>query len=124
MTDTAYPDVDTKIGNGTKVFINMGINDIDNYQAYASSINTKAKEWQDKGASVYFVAVGPVSAESTTSNQKISTFNTYMYQNLSIPFIDAYNHLVSSGFSTTDGQDYDEATSTELYNYLNGLIGR
>ena len=124
MTDTAYPDVDTKIGNGTKIFISMGINDLDNYQAYASSINTKAKEWQDKGASVYFVAVGPVSAESTTSNQKISTFNTYMYQNLSIPFIDAYNHLVSSGFSTTDGQDYDEATSTELYNYLNSLIGR
>lgn len=124
MTDTAYPDVDTKIGNGTKIFISMGINDLDNYQAYASSINTKAKEWQDEGASVYFVAVGPVSAESTTSNQKISTFNTYMYQNLSIPFIDAYNHLVSSGFSTTDGQDYDEATSTELYNYLNSLIGR
>ena len=66
----------------------------------------------------------PILLASTTSNQKITTFNTYMYQNLSIPFIDAYNHLVSSGFSTTDGQDYDEATSTELYNYLNSLIGR
>lgn len=124
MTGTAFSDVDAKVGNNTKVFINMGINDILNYQAYAAAINAKAQEWQAKGASVYFVAVGPVSETSTILNTDIATFNTYMYNNLSIPFIDAYNYLVENGFETTDGQTYTDTTSTILYSYLNGLIGR
>lgn len=124
MTNTAFADVDTKVGNNTKVFINMGINDILNYQAYASAINTKAQEWQAKGASVYFVAVGPVSETSNILNTDISTFNTYMYNNLNIPFIDAYNYLVETGFETTDGQTYTDTTCSILYSYLNGLIGR
>lgn len=124
MTGTAFSDVDTKVGNNTKVFINMGINDILNYQAYASAINEKAQEWQEKGASVYFVAVGPVSETSSILNTDISTFNTYMYNNLNIPFIDAYNYLVETGFETTDGQTYTDTTCSILYSYLNGLIGR
>lgn len=124
MTGTAFSDVDTKVGNNTKVFINMGINDILNYQAYASAINEKAQEWQEKGASVYFVAVGPVSETSSILNTDISTFNTYMYNNLNIPFIDAYNYLVEAGFETTDGQTYTDTTCSILYSYLNGLIGR
>lgn len=124
MTTTAFSDVDKKVGNNTKVFINMGINDILNYQAYASAINAKAQEWQAKGASVYFVAVGPVSENSTILNTDISTFNTYMYNNLNIPFIDAYNYLVETGFETTDGQTYTDTTCSILYSYLNGLIGR
>ena len=124
LIGTAYPDVDSRVGKGTKVLISMGFNDLADYQSYAESINTKAQEWQNKGASVYFVAVGPVSETSMTSNQVISNFNTYMYNNLNIPFIDAYNYLVQVGFETSDGQTYTDATSTALYNYLNGLLGR
>ena len=55
MTETAYPDVDSRVGKGTKVFISMGFNDLTAYQSYATSINAKAAEWQAKGAEVYFV---------------------------------------------------------------------
>lgn len=124
LISTAYPDAERKIGKGTKVLISMGLNDLADYQAYADSINAKAQEWKNKGASVYFVAVGPVSSTSLTSNQDIVNFNTYMYNNLDIPFIDAYNYLVQAGFETSDGQTYTDATSTALYNYINGLLGR
>lgn len=124
MTETAYPDVDSRVGTGTKVFISMGFNDLTAYQSYATSINAKAAEWQAKGAEVYFVSVGPVAQTSQVANADIMTFNTYMYQNLNIPFIDAYNYLVDAGYDTTDGQTYSDATSTVLYNYLMGLIGR
>lgn len=127
LTGTAYSDVDPRIGKDTKVFISMGINDLTQYQSYASSIVAKAQEWMNKGATVYFVSVGPVSADSYISNQDISNFNTYMYQSLSnagIPFIDAYNYLVQAGFETTDGESYTDMTSMALYNYINSLIGR
>lgn len=124
LADTAYPDVDARVGEGTQVFISMGINDLTMYQSYTTSINAKAAEWEEKGAKVYFVAVGPVSQTSETANADIMTFNTYMYQNLNIPFIDAYNYLVEQGFETTDGQTYTDATSKTIYDYLMRLIGR
>ena len=124
LSDTAYPDVDARVGEGTQVFISMGINDLTMYQPYTTSINAKAAEWEEKGAKVYFVAVGPVSQTSETANADIMTFNTYMYQNLNIPFIDAYNYLVEQGFETIDGQTYTDATSKAMYDYLMGLIGR
>ena len=124
LTETAYPDVDSRVGAGTKILINVGINDLDMSQAYAQSINAKAKEWKEKGASVYYVSVGPVAAESAVSNQEIADFNTYMFQSLdkdTIPFIDAYNYLVEQGFNTV-GDVYDNATNTALYQYLMNLI--
>lgn len=124
LTETAYPDVDSRVGAGTKILINVGINDLDMSQAYAQSINAKAKEWKEKGASVYYVSVGPVAAESAVSNQEIADFNTYMFQSLdkdTIPFIDAYNYLVEQGFNTV-GDVYDNATNTALYQYLMDLI--
>lgn len=124
LVETAYPDVDSRVGAGTKILINIGINDLNMSQSYAQSINQKAKEWVDKGASVYYVSVGPVAKESTVSNEEIANFNTYMFQNLdkdTIPFIDAYNYLVAQGFTTT-GDVYDNATNTALYQYLMDLV--
>lgn len=124
MTGTAFSDVDKVVGDGTQVFISMGINDLLNYQSYASAISSKAAEWETRGAKTYFVSVGPVDATSDISNTDICTFNTYMYNNLSIPFVDVYNYLVENGFTTTDGKTYADTTSTMIYNYLNSLIGR
>lgn len=124
LVETAYPDVDSRVGAGTKILINIGINDLNMSQSYAQSINQKAKEWVDKGASVYYVSVGPVAKESAVSNEEIANFNTYMFQNLdkdTIPFIDAYNYLIAQGFTTT-GDVYDNATNTALYQYLMDLI--
>lgn len=124
LVETAYSDVDSRVGAGTKILINIGINDLNMSQSYAQSINQKAKEWVDKGASVYYVSVGPVAKESAVSNEEIANFNTYMFQNLNkdvIPFLDAYNYLVAQGFTTT-GDVYDNATNTALYQYLMDLV--
>lgn len=124
LTDTAFSQADGMIGDGTTVLINIGINDIDRYTEYAAAINAKASAWKSKGATVYFVAVGPVPSQSSVSNQDICAFNTYMYNNLDIQFIDAYNHLVETGFEaiSEDSNSYADSTSTELYNYINEFL--
>ena len=118
LTGTAFPAVDEKVKSGTKVFINVGLNDMNNKASYAAAINAKASEWKERGASVYFVAVGPVSETSYISNQDIMDFNTYMYQNLNTSFIDLYNYLVQNGYESYDGQTYSESTSIKMYTYL------
>lgn len=127
LTGTAFTDVDPRIGKGTKVFISIGINDLTQYQSYASAIVAKAQEWNAKGATVYFVSVGPVGSDSYILNQDIVNYNTYLYQsfaNAGVYYIDAYNYLVQAGYDTTDGENYTDATSMALYNYINSLIGR
>lgn len=127
LTGTAFTDVDPRVGKGTKVFISIGINDLTQYQSYASAIVAKAQEWNAKGATVYFVSVGPVGSDSYILNQDIVNYNTYLYQsfaNAGVYYIDAYNYLVQAGYDTTDGEDYTDATSMALYNYINSLIGR
>lgn len=127
LTGTAFTDVDPRVGKGTKVFISIGINDLTQYQSYASAIVAKAQEWNAKGATVYFVSVGPVGSDSYILNQDIVNYNTYLYQsfaNVGVYYIDAYNYLVQAGYDTTDGENYTDATSMALYNYINSLIGR
>lgn len=118
--NNACPGADAMIASGTKVFISVGLNDIERYAEYAVTIKEMAAKWQERGASVYFVAVGPVAPESGVSNNDICTFNTYMFQNLDIPFIDAYNYLVSNGFSSVSDQSksYSDETTLALYNYI------
>ena len=127
LTGTAFTDVDPRVGKGTKVFISIGVNDLTQYQSYASAIVAKAQEWNAKGATVYFVSVGPVGSDSYILNQDIVNYNTYLYQsfaNAGVYYIDAYNYLVQAGYDTTDGENYTDATSMALYNYINSLIGR
>ena len=113
LTGTAFTDVDPRVGKGTKVFISIGINDLTQYQSYASAIVAKAQEWNAKGATVYFVSVGPVGSDSYILNQDIVNYNTYLYQS-----------FANAGYDTTDGENYTDATSMALYNYINSLIGR
>lgn len=122
MSEQVFPAIDERIGKGTKVIINLGLNDLSNAVAYAALINNKAVMWEEKGAAVYFVSVGPVSEDSYISNQEIMDFNTYMYQNLSTSFIDMYNWLVENGFETVDGQTYSELTNISIYGYLSEVL--
>lgn len=106
------------IGKGTKIFINIGLNDLFQSANYVTAINEQAKAWGEKGADTYFVSVGPVAAASTIRNTDICDYNTYMYQNLQIPFIDMYNYLVQNGFDCTDTENYTDATNTVIFSYL------
>lgn len=122
MAEEAFPAMESRIGDGTKVIISFGLNDLGNAAAYAALINNQARVWEEKGASIYFVSVGPVSEDSSISNQDIMDFNTYMYQNLSVSFIDMYNWLVRNGFETIDGQVYSDITNISIYGYLSEIL--
>lgn len=124
LLDTAIPEADPVIGDGTKVLINIGLNDLGNYESYASVINSNASRWKERGADVYFVSVGPVASSSSILNTDICNFNTYMYNNLEIPFIDLYNYFVTTtGFDTTDGQTYTSTSCMNMYSFINSMAG-
>ena len=120
--NNAISDVNNYVTNGTAVVIALGMNDINNAASYVAAINAQAQVWAAKGAKTYFVAVGPVDATSYILNTDIMNFNTALYQQLNVPFIDLYNYLVQTGFATVDGQLYDSATSSIAYNYISECV--
>ena len=61
----AIPQIDEAVGNGTKIIINLGVNDVANVNAYAELVNRKAAEWIQKGATVYYSSVNLWRMENT-----------------------------------------------------------
>ena len=51
---------DAVIGTGTRVLINLGVNDVRNIDRYITFFNQKAAEWTLRGAVVYYASVNPV----------------------------------------------------------------
>lgn len=119
MVSTGVPQIEAEIVDNTSVIILMGVNDVQNLNKYVQYINEKAKEWTDRGASTYFVSVGPVENDPYVTNEQIESFNAAMKANLlGVTYIDVYSHLVETGYSTVDGTHYPEAVSVEIYNYI------
>ena len=75
MKNTGVPNVESKIGNGTKIVLMMGVNDLYQPEAYISYINQKASTWASKGAKTYFVSVNPVDGSYSNLTSKIVSFN-------------------------------------------------
>ena len=124
MKNTGVPNVESKIGNGTKIVIMMGVNDLYQPEAYISYINQKASTWASKGAVTYFVSVNPVDGSYSNLTSKIVSFNNKLKNGLNsnVRYIDTYNYLVSSGFNTSDGLHYKSDTSRKIYNYIKSNI--
>ena len=124
MKNTGVPNVESKIGNGTKIVIMMGVNDLYQPEAYISYINQKASTWSSKGAKTYFVSVNPVDGSYSNLTSKIVSFNNKLKNGLNsnVRYIDTYNYLVSSGFNTSDGLHYKSDTSRKIYNYIKSNI--
>ena len=124
MKNTGVPNVESKIGNGTKIVIMMGVNDLYQPEAYISYINQKASTWASKGAKTYFVSVNPVDGSYSNLTSKIVSFNNKLKNGLNsnVRYIDTYNYLVSSGFNTSVGLHYKSDTSRKIYNYIKSNI--
>ena len=124
MKNTGVPNIESKIGNGTKIVIMMGVNDLYQPEAYISYINQKASTWASKGAKTYFVSVNPVDGSYSNLTSKIVSFNNKLRSGLNsnVRYIDTYNYLVSSGFNTSDGLHYKSDTSRKIYNYIKSNI--
>ena len=105
LISTGVPQIEQEIVDNTSVILLVGINDVHNLNKYVQYINEKAKEWTDLGASTYFVSVGPVENASYVTNEQIESFNAAMEANLlGVTYIDVYEHLMETGYSTVDGR--------------------
>lgn len=123
FVETAIPKFDQYVGNGTKVVINMGVNDPEHYRQYAETINAKAAEWAARGARTYLVSVNPVWENPYTSQEQVDTFNANVPGMLSgVTWIDTSTWLNTNGYRVLDGLHYDDPTYVNIFNLIMGSL--
>jgi hypothetical protein len=121
LVNTAYPKIVNIKSNNSKfinwkIIINLGVNDIGNINKYIEfySNNFKSDELE-------IIAVNPIEYNDYISNSDIESFNlsmkSFAEQN-NIKYIDTYNMLKNSGFSTTDGVHFDNDTYSKIFLYI------
>ena len=123
FVETGIPRLDPYVGNGTKVVINMGVNDPEHYRQYAETINAKAAEWAGRGAKTYLVSVNPVWENPYTTQEQVDTFNANVPGMLSgVTWIDTASWLNENGCKILDGLHYDDTTYINIFNLIMGSL--
>ncbi len=126
FSSTALSEIPHYAGPGTTMIINFGVNDLANAGKYIRLINSNIDDWINAGITVYYAAVTPVGAGASVSNDQIEKFNSRMQSELDprIQWIDGYNYLNQTGFSTADGLHYNSDTYRNLYSYYMSVISQ
>ncbi len=123
FSETAIPRFDPYVGKGTKVIINMGVNDPEHYGKYVELVNAKAAEWAQRGAKTYFVSVNPVWENPYTTQEQVDTFNANVPGMLvGVTWIDTSSWLTTNGYRLVDGLHYDEPTYVNIFNLIMGSL--
>ncbi|MBO4988616.1 MAG: SH3 domain-containing protein [Lachnospiraceae bacterium] len=123
FVEKAIPRFDPYVGKGTKVVINMGVNDPEHYRSYAEIVNAKAAEWAARGAKTYFVSVNPVWENPYTDQADVDTFNANVPGMLSgVRWIDTSSWLNANGYRLVDGLHYDAPTYVNIFNLIMGSL--
>ena len=104
FADTAIPQADPLIGNGTKVVICMGVNDPGSLNSYANKVNEKAAEWVNRGAKVYYVG------NKRNMEFELASKKGYKFLHVSV--------VKQGGFVLEDGIHYDAAGNVSIYNMI------
>lgn len=113
----------------SEVYVLFGINDMlawsaegTNYARYQNFFQKTAPRWIKEGKQVYWVNVGPLDAKTWVTNATVSDFNAKMLvmcaTNPNIHYLDSYQYLKKSGYTTKDGVHYNKATNAKLHEYL------
>lgn len=123
--ETAIPRIDNCVGSGSKILINLGVNDTRNLQKYITLVNSKAAEWTALGATVYYASVNPVWENIYVTEEQVEYFNTQMHNNLSpyVHWIDSHSYISSIGCRIVDGLHYNKETYQNLYTYFLACMG-
>lgn len=124
FNETAVAKIDDCVGNGSKIVINLGVNDLGNAQKYLTLVNTKAEEWTSKGATVYYSSVNPVSEYRYITDEQVTNFNSQLQSGLNenVHWIDSHSYLNSIGYKLVDGLHYNSETYQNLYAYYMSCI--
>lgn len=119
LNETAMARIDGCVGKGSKILINLGVNDPENARNYLELINAKSAEWVNKGAKVYYASVNPVWDNPYTTKEEVEAFNSQVQSGLSgnVHWIDSYSYLHSIGFKLVDGLHFNAETYQNIYAY-------
>ena len=107
--------VSSKLFGKWKLIICLGVNDLESIDKYKAKYN-ELKENYD----ITLVSVNPITKYGNLSNEKIVRFNSSLKE-VELPYIDTYNMLMTTGFSTTDGLHYSADTTKKIYSGI--LLG-
>ena len=124
--DKAIPQADRIIGKGSRVVINMGVNDLNHADKYAQDVNFWAAVWSARGAQVYYASVNPVWANNySITQERVDLFNARLRPQLipQIIWLDSSSYLFQSGVHAVDGLHYKDDTNLVLFNYYMTMIG-
>lgn len=120
--EKGFANIQGSLTKGSAVIILLGVNDLTYVSAssYASYINYLYNSYGDKGVYFYFVSVNPTTGNYSYLDSDIKKFNNEIKQSLNsnIKYIDTYNYLVTSGYSSSDGLHYNNDTYKKIYNYI------
>ncbi len=124
LNDNAIARIDGCVGKGSKILINLGVNDPGNINHYLELINAKAAEWIGKGAKVYYASVNPVWDNPYVTGEQVQYFNSQMQSGLigDIQWIDSHSYLNSIGYKLVDGLHFNAETYQNLYAYYMGCL--
>lgn len=119
FNEKAIARIDSCVGKGSKILINLGVNDTGNLSKYISLVNAKADEWVSKGAVVYYASVNPVWENPYVTEEQVEYFNSQMQGSLNgnVHWIDSHSYLVSTGYKLVDGLHYSSETYQNIYAY-------
>ncbi len=117
--ENAIARIDGCVGKGSKILINLGVNDPGNLNNYLEIVNAKAAEWTGKGAKVYYASVNPVWENPYVTEEQVEYFNSQMQNGLSgdITWIDSQSYLNTIGYKLVDGLHFNAETYQNLYAY-------
>lgn len=124
FTENAIARIDGCVGKGSKILINLGVNDPGNLNNYLEIVNAKAAEWTGKGAKVYYASVNPVWENPYVTEEQVEYFNSQMQNGLSgdITWIDSHSYLNTIGYKLVDGLHFNAETYQNLYAYYMGCL--
>ena len=126
LHDTGIPQADKIIGKGSRVVINMGVNDLSDADKYAKDVNYWAAVWSARGAQIYYASVNPVWANSYgMTEERVKLFNDRLKGQLipQIIWLDSHDYLMGVGVHASDGVHYKDDTNLVLYQYYLSMIG-
>lgn len=119
FNEKAVARIDNCVGKGSKILINLGVNDPGHVQSYLALVNAKAEEWVGRGATVYYASVNPVWENPYVTEEQVEYFNSQMRNGLSgnVHWIDSHSYLSAIGYRLVDGLHYSTETYQNLYAY-------
>lgn len=124
FVNTGIKSVNKILSDSDTIVVNMGVNDIGNYEKYVSKLNELAANDWSKAKNIIVMSVNPVdeakcNGRYNITNGQIEKFNSYLKSNLrkKITYVDTYTSLLNH-IETEDGLHYSSSTYQTIYSKI------